>query len=99
MPRAVLPLMILAVTFVACAGDESPTSALTPTPSPTPFPRGEVFDRTGDAEPFPGVAIRSDLVSGTIEVTIGGHVVFTVQFVPVSFDADTSSVEFQLDTD
>lgn len=56
-------------------------------------------DRVGDAGAFGGVAVPPDLSSGSIEITQGNLMVISVRCNAGTFDALTTSLQFNLDVD
>ena len=104
MTRPCLTTLVLGLLFAACGGggNRSSTGPSAPSPTPTPSPtsslRGEVSDPTGDALQFANVLVSPDLVSASIEIT-GALALLSVRLAPGTFQAGTTHVQFDLDTD
>jgi hypothetical protein len=94
--------LLVALVFSLSCGDGRSTSPAAPTGPPPPpiLPRGTVTDATGDAATCcPVIAVAPDLVSGGITITDGGTAILSVRFSPGTFDPNTTTVGFLLDTD
>jgi len=80
----------------ACGSSTAPSSSIPPT-IPAPL-HGEVTDPSGDAAVDARVPVSPDLVHATADVS-AGTVTFVIQFVPGTFNPQTTRVSVVLDTD
>ena len=97
MARTSIALSVATLLFIAVGCGSSTPAAPSPTPVATTL-HGEVIDPAGDSPSDPRVAVSSDLVRATADVT-GGNLTFVVQFVPGTLDRQMTRVVILLDTD
>ena len=89
-------LSVATLLFIAAGcGGSTPTTPSTTLSAPL---RGEVNDPAGDSPSDPRVAVTSDLVHATAEVT-GGNITFVIRLAPGTLDRQTTRVVILLDTD
>jgi hypothetical protein len=84
-------MAVLLALALGCGG-ASPTA-------PSPSPHGEVNDAVGDAIPRPSqFTSPPDLVRATVDV-VAGNISFMIRLAPGTFDALTTVLNIDLDTD
>ena len=97
MARTSIALSVATLLFIAVGCGSSTPAAPSPTLPATTL-HAEVIDPAGDSPSDPRVAVSSDLVHATADVT-DGNITFVVQFVPGTLDRQMTRVVILLDTD